>query len=159
MTMTDLRETFWKRLEGINAGMLGTVDRLKLVPMSHYADPARDALWFIAAEGTDLVDQLRSGPVEAVHVIGDGGGKLWARIEGQLDLSQDRAKLDEIWNAVAAAWFEGGERDPDVRLLKLSLEQAEVWTTTGGPGFLYQIAKARLTGEKPDLGEHFALTF
>lgn len=157
--MSNPQETFWKRLDGINAGMLGTTDKLKLVPMSHYADPAQNALWFITAEGTDLVTQLASGPSEAIHVVGDGSGKLWARIEGRLELSADRAKLDEIWNAVAEAWFDGGERDPDVRLLKFSLAHAEVWATTGGLGFFYEVAKARLTGDKPDLGTHFELSF
>lgn len=157
--LSDLQETFWKRTGSINAGMLGTVDKLKLVPMSHYPDRAESALWFITAEGTDLVEQVKSAPADAIHVIGDASGKLWARIEGRLELSQDKAKLDEIWNTVAEAWFEGGERDPDVRLLKLSLTHAEIWVTTGGLGFLYEIAKARLTGDKPDLGEHFELSF
>lgn len=153
------RETFWKRLDGINAGMLGTTDKLKLVPMSHYADPEAGALWFITAAETDLARQAAAGPQDAVHVVGDGGGKLWARIEGQLEQSDDAAKLDELWNSVAEAWFDGGERDPDVRLLKLTLQHAEVWATTGGLGFLYQIAKARATGETPDMGEHFELSF
>lgn len=157
--MSTDQETFWKRLDGINAGMLGTTDALKFVPMSHYADPDAGALWFISAQGTDLVAKAQSGPVEAIHIIGDASGKLWARIEGQLALSNDAAKLDEIWSAVAEAWFEGGERDPDVRLLKLTLSNAEIWSTTGGLGFLYQIAKANLTGGKPDIGEHANLSF
>ena len=32
--MTDNRDTFWKRLEGINAGMLGAEPDWRLVPMS-----------------------------------------------------------------------------------------------------------------------------
>ena len=157
--MSTEKDTFWKRLGDINAGMLGTADKLKFVPMSHYADPDAAALWFITAEGTDLVAQASAGPVEAMHVVGDASGKLWARIEGVLELSTVREKLDEIWNAVASSWFEEGERDPDVRLLKFRVQSAEVWTTTGGLGFLYEVAKANLTGAKPDMGDHFTLNF
>lgn len=157
--MSDDRETFWKRLDGINAGMLGSTEELNFVPMSHYADPDAGALWFISAHGTDLVSAAEAGPYEAMHLIADGSAKLWARIEGTLELSNDRAKLDEIWGRVAAAWFDEGEQDPDVRLLKLTLNSAEVWATTGGLGFLYEIAKANLTSAKPDIGEHFTLTF
>ncbi|UXU76478.1 MULTISPECIES: pyridoxamine 5'-phosphate oxidase family protein [unclassified Paracoccus (in: a-proteobacteria)] len=157
--MTEQLDLFWDRLGSINAGMLGTVDSLKFVPMSHYADRDEGALWFITAQGVDLVDEIQSGPRNAIHLIADSSGKLWARIEGRLELSQDQEKLDEIWNAVAASWFEGGQRDPDVRLLRLGLTSAEVWATTGGVGFLYQLAKARLTGEKPDMGDHFQLRF
>lgn len=156
--MTD-QQTFWKRLDGINAGMLGSVQQLNFVPMSHYADPDQGALWFITAQGTDLERQAAAGRFDAMHIVGDASGKLWARIEGQLELSDDRDKLDEIWGAVASAWFEEGERDPDVRLLKFTLTGAEVWSTTGGLGFLYQIAKANLTGTKPDIGEHYLLSF
>lgn len=156
--MSD-QQLFWKRLDGINAGMLGTTQAQNFVPMSHYADPDAGALWFITAEGTDLNAAAASGPVDAIHIIGDASGKLWARIEGRLEQSQDRAKLDEIWSAVASAWFEQGEQDPDLRLLKLTLTGAEVWSTTGGLGFLYQVAKANLTGKKPDMGEHFTLSF
>ena len=83
----------------------------------------------------------------------------YARIEGELSLSDDREKLDEIWNAVASSWFEDGKQDDDVRLLRLSLSAAEVWYTDGGLGFMYQIAKSKLTGAKPDMGEHFEISF
>lgn len=153
------REDFWSRLEAINAGLLGTRQDLKLVPMSHKADPAEAALWFITAAGTHLVEQCEAGSQEALHCVAEGGDRLYARIEGTLEISHDEAKLDEVWNPVAASWFEQGREDPDIRLLKLSLKSAEVWTTTGGIGFLYGIARNKLTGKAPDMGEHFQLTF
>ncbi|KGJ18588.1 pyridoxamine 5'-phosphate oxidase family protein [Paracoccus sanguinis] len=156
--MSD-RETFWKRLDDVNAGMLGCDPDWRLVPMSHYADPDEDALWFITAEGTDLAEAVSGEAKKAVHVVSSQGGKLYARIEGELSLSDDREKLDEIWNAVASSWFEDGKQDDDVRLLRLSLSAAEVWSTDGGLGFMYQIAKSKLTGAKPDMGEHFEISF
>ena len=156
--MSD-RETFWKRLDDVNAGMLGCDPDWRLVPMSHYADPDEDALWFITAAGTDLVESVEGGAKKAVHAVGDGDGQLYARIEGKLELSNDKAKLDEIWNAVASSWFEDGKQDEDVRLLKLKLSTAEVWATTGGLGFLYEVAKSKVTGAKPDTGDHFTVSF
>lgn len=156
---TDNREIFWKRLDGVQAGMLGCDPDWRMVPMSHYADPDQAALWFITAEGTEIVEKLRDGPKNAAHVISSSGDKLYAHINGMLELSNDRAKLDELWNAVASSWFEEGKQDDDVRLLKLSITDAEVWATTGGLGFLYQIAKSKVTGEKPDMGEHFEVSF
>lgn len=151
--------TFWKRLEDVNAGMLGCAPDWKLVPMSHYADPDGSALWFITADGTDLAQSVAAGPQRAVHCVSSSNEHLYARIEGQLSLSTDRQKLDEIWNAVASSWFEDGKQDDDLRLLKLSMTGAEVWATTGSAGFLYQIGKAKLTGAKPDLGDHFVVGF
>lgn len=156
--MSD-RDTFWKRLDGINAGMLGCAPDWRLVPMSHYADRDQSVLWFITADGTDLVKAVEGGPQQAVHVVSEGGDKLYARMEGTLELSNDKAKLDDIWNAVASSWFEDGKQDEDVRLLKLKLSTAEVWATTGGLGFLYEVARSKVTGAKPDMGEQYEIAF
>ncbi|MDO5647958.1 pyridoxamine 5'-phosphate oxidase family protein [Paracoccus sp. (in: a-proteobacteria)] len=155
--MTDNNTLFWDRLDGINSGMLGIIDGARLVPMSHYADPDENALWFITATGTDLANQANGD--EAIHVVSDGGKGLFARIHGTLSRSDDQEKLDELWNAIASSWFEDGRQDDDVQLLKLSLTEAEVWATNGSLSFLYQIAKSKITGSKPDMGDHFDLTF
>lgn len=156
--MSD-RQDFWKRLADVNAGLLGCEPDWRLVPMSHYPDEDANALWFITAQGTELVDAVANGSKRAVHAIADADNKLYARIEGQLSVSHDTEKLDEIWSTVASSWFEGGKRDNDVRLLQFKIATAEVWVTTGGLGFLYETAKANLTKAKPDMGEHFTVQF
>ena len=157
--MTDHNHQFWSRLDDINSGMLGVTQDSRLVPMSHYTDRKVGVLWFITAKDTDLARSVASGPQDAMHVVSDGGQGLYARIHGTLSLSDNRAKLDEIWNAVASSWFEDGKQDPDVQLLRLDLTEAEVWATGGSMAFLYQIAKSKITGDKPDMGDHYSLTF
>lgn len=157
--MTDHNHQFWSRLDDINSGMLGVTQDSRLVPMSHYTDRKVGVLWFITAKDTDLARSVASGPQDAMHVVSDGGQGLYARIHGTLSLSDNRAKLDELWNAVASSWFEDGKQDPDVQLLRLNLTEAEVWATGGSMAFLYQIAKSKITGDKPDMGDHYSLTF
>ena len=158
MTHSLTADDFWKRLDDVQSGML-SVDGARPVPMSQYADRDLNVLWFITAKGTDLVESLASGAKEARFVIAEGAAKLYATVDGTASLSNDKAKLDELWNMVADAWFEGGERDPDVQLVRVDLSEAEVWTTTGRLGFLYEIAKAQATDEKPDMGAHGTLRF
>ena len=155
--MTDNLEKFWGRLDDINTGMLGATSDLRLVPMSHYVDRKTGCLWFITAKGTELATQAASGPKDAIHIVSDAREGLYTRIDGQLSLSEDRAKLDELWNAVAASWFEDGKQDEDVQLLQFRPTKAEVWTTDGSLAFLYEIAKAHLTDQKPDMGDHFSV--
>ena len=38
-------------------------------------------------------------------------------------------------------------------------KDAEVWSGDGGVSFLYEIAKANMTGDTPDVGEHGHVTF
>ncbi|WP_347138693.1 pyridoxamine 5'-phosphate oxidase family protein [Paracoccus sp. SSK6] len=159
MTDDTHAATFWKRLEDINSGMLGLSEDARLTPMSHYAEPESNILWFITAKGTDLAKSVADGGKPAVHVVSDAAEGLYASIHGRLSLSDDEAKLDELWNAVASSWFEEGKRDPDVQLMRFDLADAEVWATGGKLSFIYEIAKSKVTGQKPDMGEHYSLTF
>lgn len=159
-TRADAHIDLFDRLSSVNAGMLGLKDDLKLVPMSHQIGQDTDRLWFITAEGTDLQKAASQGAVEAIYVLAEGGKGLYARLHGSLSQNDDPARLDEVWNAIAGAWFEDGKRDPDVRLLEFRLTEGEAWlTSTSGLRFLYEVAKAKLTGEEPDMGEHVELTF
>lgn len=159
--MTDKTDaaTFWDRLDDINSGMLGLLDDARLVPMSHYAEPEANILWFITAKDTDLAKSVASGAKPALHIVSDAAEGLYARIDGSLSLSDDRAKLDELWNAVASSWFEDGKQDEDVQLMRFDMTAAEVWATGGKLSFIYEIAKSKVTGRKPDMGEHYTLTF
>lgn len=151
-------DVFWDRLGAVNAGMLAAGESPRFMPMSHNADREGRRLWFITARGTDLVEATEAGPVASVYLVADGGKGLYAQINGTLEQSTDRAKLEEIWNVVASSWFDGGKDDPDLRLLSLSVTGAEVWATTAsGLGFMFQVAKAQLTGAEPDMGEHFTV--
>jgi general stress protein 26 len=158
MTKTLNTDDFWNRLDNVNAGML-TLGTARAIPMSHYADRRGKALWFISAQGTSAVKALATGPAPAQYQIASGDGQIYARIDGEASLSSDTEKLDELWTAVADSWFEEGRRDDDVRLIRVALTEAEVWTTPGKIGFLYEIAKAQVSDDKPDMGEHGKLTF
>jgi general stress protein 26 len=152
------RDIFWDRIGSVKAGMLAVEADGRMVPMTHNADADQNTLWFISAQGNDLVTAAETGPMPARYVVADGSHGLYAHLNGALSLSNDRAKLEALWNLVADSWFEGGKDDPDVRLLAFRLDGGEVWATTAsGVVFLFQVAKARVTGAKPDGGTHFTL--
>jgi general stress protein 26 len=158
--MSDtLEKEFWDRIEDINTGMM-SANGARSVPMSHYVDEKgpRNVLWFITAQGTDLADSAASG-AKAQYLISSDDEKLYARIDGTVGVSNDQEELDRVWNGVASAWFDGDKNDPDVRLVRFQLSEAEVWATGGNLRFLYEITKAHLTDEKPDMGKHGTLHF
>ncbi|MBU2959076.1 pyridoxamine 5'-phosphate oxidase family protein [Paracoccus sp. 1_MG-2023] len=155
----DNADKFWKRLDDVRSGMLGTTGEARLIPMSHYADREQRVLWFITARDTELAKDLATGSKPGVHVVSDGGEGIYTRCHGRLSLTDDRAKLEELMGGVASAWFDKGEKDPDAQLVRMDLTEAEVWTTEGSLAFMYHIAKAKVTGETPNVGKHFALTF
>ena len=40
---------------------------------------------------------------------------------------------ERLWNGQIAAWFDGGRDDPDLAVVRLDVEQAEIWTSNGSP--------------------------
>ena len=157
----DAKADFWDRVDTVQAGMLGLAENSKLVPMSPTLRKARDGkIWFIAAKGEEIVDNTATASKDARFVIADAKSGLYANVEGQLAHVNDKAILDELWNAVAAAWFDDGKEDPDVQLLCLTPRMAGCWfSTTSGVKFIYEIAKANITGAEPDQGYQADLTF
>ncbi|WP_238367063.1 pyridoxamine 5'-phosphate oxidase family protein [Mesobacterium pallidum] len=153
----DLKSEFWNRIDKAQAGML-EAGGAEMTPMSHFADKDEGVLYFITAEGTD-VERACHGSAQATHVVADSKAHLYARVEGTLTQEKNESKLDELWSPVAGAWFDKGRDDPKVRLIKFTPKTAEIWATDGAAGFMYEIAKANLTDETPDVGDHGLIVF
>ncbi|MEL6959445.1 MAG: pyridoxamine 5'-phosphate oxidase family protein [Pseudomonadota bacterium] len=150
----DKIHEFWDALEDVTDGMLGLKGDA-LIPMApKVRDDAEDGkIWFITAAGTDLHKAIAGGAQEARFVVAERNEGIWADIEGTLAAENDASVLDEIWSAAAAAWFDEGREDDDVRLMSFTPRTAEVTLTDDNPlRFFYEIAKARVTDEKPDFG-------
>ncbi|MDO5528248.1 MAG: pyridoxamine 5'-phosphate oxidase family protein [Paracoccus sp. (in: a-proteobacteria)] len=152
----DRKEEFYKRLGDTRTGMLEAEGRF--LPMSPNMIEDDPNIWFITADGTPMADAAaKTAPAKFIVSNDDKG--LYADIDGTLHLSEDKEKLDEVWGLIASSWFEDGKRDEDVQLVRFAPKKAEIWMTEGGAfKFFYQVARAQVTGKKPDMGEHFSLT-
>ncbi|WP_040609109.1 pyridoxamine 5'-phosphate oxidase family protein [Pseudooceanicola batsensis] len=152
----SLNEIFWNRIDDARAVMLEVGGRS--LPMAPYADKAEGVIWFITSEGTDAHEAATSaGRIRLI--VGDSGAKLYGDVEGSLTVADNPDKLNELWSPMAAAWFEDGREDEDVRLLAFRPTSGEIWATDGAAGFLYEIAKANMTDETPDAGDHGRVSF
>jgi len=83
-------------------------------------------VWFFTSSDTDLAKVLGS-PHRAVAHFAAKGHDLFASIHGELAMDNDRTIIDRLWNRFVAAWFEGGQEDPKLRLLRLDAERAQIW--------------------------------
>ena len=159
---SDAKEDFWNRLKDVQAGMLGLTSDGKFVPMSPgLRDEPDGKIWFISAAGEGLVDDTAdSGAHPSRLIIADAKTGLWANIEGTLSQVDDPVVLDELWNIMASAIFNGEKDDDKIRLLAFTPERAGAWfSTTNGLKFLFEIAKAKLTEADPDMGYQVDLRF
>ncbi|MFN3844890.1 MAG: pyridoxamine 5'-phosphate oxidase family protein [Paracoccaceae bacterium] len=151
---------FRQRLAAITAGFLGTENGVaRMVPMSHQLRDGDSTIWFITARDTDLAEAARQGRTQATYIVAEGGKGLYAVIEGELLQDNDTGLRDALWSTVADSWFKGGKTDPQVCILGLVPSSAEVWLTpTSGLSFAFNILRAQVTGQQPDMGTQGKLT-
>ncbi|WP_375388044.1 pyridoxamine 5'-phosphate oxidase family protein [uncultured Amnibacterium sp.] len=108
-------------------------------------------LWFFTEDPSHKTDEVRANP--QVNVALDAGGG-WVSLAGEAEIVKDPAKIDELWDTGAEAWFTEGRDDPKVALLKVVAHTAEYWATDDPkPLVLLKYAKAAVTGGRPDIGE------
>ena len=104
-------------------------------------------VWFFVGLNTEQGEALRTNP-EVNLAFAETGS--WLSVAGRIAKIDDRAKVDELWNDAADAWFEGGKDDPNLGLFHFISDSAQYWGQPGGKvAALAQIAKTRVTGERP----------
>ncbi len=121
----EFADKFWSSIRSDMTVMVGTKD-VHPKPLTAQFDGDKPTIFFFTAKGTDLADSA-SSPTEATLVYSSKGHDLFATVHGQLEVDNDPALIDRLWNRFVAAWFEGGKDDPKVCLLRFEPGQAEIW--------------------------------
>lgn len=150
----------WEEIDGVHAGMLGLSGTdMHMQPMAPFADPQANTIWFYVKKDSDLMQKLRPGARAHFCVIGKDHD-YHACLSGTLTERKSKDKIDEYWSSVVDAWFEGGKEDPTLTMIALHIDDCEFWASTGNPlRFGWEIAKANLKDEAPDVGVHSKLSF
>ena len=124
-----LRTKFWKALQDDKTLMLSlaAVDEGHSRPMTaQFDDKNPGPIWFFTAKDTDLVTAMGEAHRAVAHFVAKDH-ELFATLHGELTLDNDRATVDRLWNRFVAAWYPGGKDDPQLQLLRLDPEYAQVW--------------------------------
>lgn len=161
-TEAEAAAQLWRRLEDTRTGMLFVDDSAQHPqPMSHFADPESGAIWFITSAETDLVRAVGLG-AEATFVYQSQKGDYHASIKGPMVVYESDEKLDSLWSAPVAAWFEKGREDPRITLLQLTPREAAIWASESNPilvGLKMINAAIRDDVSEPDVGIHRVINF
>ena len=149
---------FKEKIKDVKFGMFTTLDpdgKLSSRPMTSQQLDDGGNLWFFTSDVTDFVRHLSEHP-EVNVAFSDPEDSLYVSVAGHAELTRDRAKIDELWSPLVAAWFDGGKDDPHLSLIKVHVNSAEYWDTKSSKMTqLYALAKSALTGKAPrDIGEH-----
>jgi general stress protein 26 len=126
-TAQELEQKFWKALKSDRTVMLGVdgVEDGHSRPMTGLVEGERGPIWFFAGKPNAVVDHLTQNR-RAIAAFSSKGHDLFASVQGNLSVDQDRAVIDRLWNPFIAAWFDGKD-DPKLALLRFDAEHAEIW--------------------------------
>jgi general stress protein 26 len=124
----ELTGKFWKALATDRTMMLGLdgAEDGHARPMTVQIENDKPPLWFFAAKDHALVQKL-ADPQRAIATFASKGHDLFATVHGTLSTNNDRAVIDRLWNRHVAAWYPQGKEDPNLVLLRLEAQEAEIW--------------------------------
>jgi general stress protein 26 len=127
-TPKDTEEKFWKSLKSDQTIMLGLsgVDEGHGRPMTAQFEHGKGPIWFFGSKDSDLVRAIKAKSRATASFVSKSHG-LFATIHGGLCVDNDRNMIDRLWNQGVAAWYKGGKEDPNLALLRLDAERAEIW--------------------------------
>ena len=89
------------------------------------------------------------GDVEATNA----SAQKYVSVTGTAAISNDRAKIKELFGTEAKAWWDSPD-DANIRVLKVTPEEAEYWDSPGSSISYAKMMVAAATGSRPDLGEN-----
>ena len=124
-------------------------------PMSSNGDiDSNGSLWFFTNASSHKVNQIEKAPKVNVS-FADPDSQRYVSISGTAQLVRDRNKIDELWRPEFKMWFPKGKDDPDVALLRVSLEQAEYWDSPASTiGYVLNFVSSLVSGKEADTGDN-----
>lgn len=103
-------------------------------------------VWFFTKKDTAKVHSIeRDAHVNLAY--SDSKNQRYVSIAGKAFINLDKEMMKELWTPILRAWFPEGLEDPELCLIGVDIESAEVWDAP--PGTVVQAAgfiKSVLTG-------------
>ena len=142
----------WDLMKKIGFAMLVTRDggKLRARPMSAYLERENNAIFFLTDARRHKDDEIARHP-DVNLSFADAGDQKYISVTGTAVVSNDRAKIKELFSLPAKAWWDSPE-DPNIRLLKITPDDAEFWDSPGSVISYVKMAAAAVTGTRPDIG-------
>lgn len=142
-------------IKDIKFTMLTTVapdGKIHSRPMASLMDSKNfdGTLWFFSKNNSYKNHDIRSDQhVNLAYANPDK--QQYVSISGRAYVTRDKERMKELWNPIYMAWFPEGLEDPEISLIGVTCESAELWDSP--PSKVVQMAgfvKAAVTGQPYD---------
>ena len=152
----ECNEQLAKLIEKFHTAMMVTMDadgKHISRPMSPLGDEFNGTLWFSADRNSNVVCEINAQPHVNIAFM-DESNSNYVSATGTATQVDDKAKIEELWNPIMKAWFDGKD-DPKLTLIKVDVSSAEYWD---GPGNMVSkaayLVASMATGNHEILSDH-----
>jgi general stress protein 26 len=144
----------WELMKKIGFAMLVTRDgdKLRARPMSAYLQREENTIYFLTDARRHKDEEIARNPSVNLS-FADASNQKYVSLTGNAVVSNDRAKIRELFSTPAKAWWDSAE-DPNIRVLKITPDDAEFWDSPGTVISYVKMAAAAVSGTRPDLGDN-----
>ncbi len=152
--MADDSARVWDLIEKISFCMLATWNGTELRSRPMDARPRRkeNAIYFLTDSRHLKDDEIARYP-KLNLAFADTDAMKYVSLSGAAKVTNDRAKIKELWEPTAKAWWDSSD-NPNIRLVTVTPIDAEFWDSPGKTISMVKMLIAAATGNKPDLGEN-----
>ena len=121
-----LKTDLWDKMADSPFVMVGPADgSAHSEPLSAQLDKDQvDTLFFFIGR-----DNRVAGKDKLMLQFVSKGHDFFACMAGRGSLNNDRRLIDKLWSKEAEAWFPKGKEDPNLALLQVDIDSAELWET------------------------------
>jgi general stress protein 26 len=154
MTPDEVIDRVWELAKKTDICMFVTWDgtRQQARPLSSRVFRDEHAIYFLVSATGNKIEQIEEFPVVDL-AYSDLGAMKFVSISGTAVVSNDRAKIKDLWSAFDKAWWDD-ETDPDIRLLTVTPETAELWDSPNKAIAFSAMLVSAVTGAKPKMGDN-----
>lgn len=151
MTQQDHQKELRKLVEGQRFMMFTTVDEARLLvsrPMT--VQEVEDWVFRFIAQDDNAVTRQADGQQVNLAVM---DGNTYISLSGVGRVERDVTKKRELWDRLTEA-YAGDAEDPANIILEVAVTSGEYWQGGNPVGTIIGLAKAVLTGKRPEDGTH-----
>jgi len=154
MTPAEVADRVWDLADKIKICMFVTWDgeRQRARPLAATLERDRHAIYFLTDVHGEKDDQIERFPTVTL-AFADKGANKYVSITGQAKVSNDRARIKELWSDFDKAWWDSAD-DPSIRVITVTPEDAELWDSPNRVIAGAKMLAAAVTGAKPSLGDN-----
>lgn len=154
----DHVDKVWKLAKDIGRCMFITWDgeRQRARPMAATISRDEHMIYFLTDEHSAKTWQVENFPIVTL-AFSDNSKNDYVAITGTATVSNDRDKIQQLWSPFAKAWWDSPE-DPEIRLVTVAPDDAEMWESPNGPVANVKMLVAAAIGKRPDMGDNAKVT-